>query len=95
MTTTIIYDESTHPGEEVLSDVFTVPSGGAAIRIKGACRAAFRAWLQFSDGNTVVYQGNMLELSEMNNVAMLVQPGDYRFAIINEDADPVQIEVRS
>ena len=43
----------------------------------------------------MTYQGNMLELGSTNNVAMLVQPGDYRFDIFSPETDAVQIEVRT
>ena len=95
MPTTIIYDPATKPGASVKSDVFTVPTGGAALRLKGTARAWFRATLEFSDGGTVTYQGNVLELGTTNNVAMLVQPGDYRFDIVSPETDAVQIEVRT
>lgn len=95
MATTIVYDPATKPGASVKSDAFTVATGGVALRLKGTAKAAFRATLEFSDGGTVTYQGNVLELGTTNNVAMLLQPGDYRFDIVNPDADVVQIEVRT
>lgn len=95
MPTTIIYDSATKPGTSVKSDVFTVPSGGVALRLTDIVQASFRATLEFSLGGTVVYQGNTLELGTANNVAMLLQPGDYRFDIVNPDDDTAQIEVRT
>lgn len=96
MPTTTIYDQATAPGASVKSAVFNVSaSGNAAIRLKGTARGSFRATLEFSDGGTVVYQGNVLELGTTNNVAMLVQTGDFRFDIVNPEGDVVQLEVRT
>lgn len=96
MATTTIYDQATTPGASVKSTAFSVLFGGsAALRLKGTAGGKFRATLEFSDGGTVTYQASVLELGTTNNVAMLLQPGDYRFDIVNPDADAVQIEVRT
>lgn len=95
MTVTTIYDAATRPGAAVKSDVFTVTSAGVALRIKGTALAAFRAKLEFSEGGQVAYRGSTLVLSSTSNVALLVQPGDYRFDIANPDGDIVTIEART
>lgn len=96
MATTTIYDQATMPGASVKSSAFSVLFGSSvAIRLKGTAGGKFRATLEFSDGGTVVYQGNVLELGCTSNVAVLVQAGDYKFDIINPDGDAVQLEVRT
>jgi hypothetical protein len=96
MPTAIVYDPATMPGTSVKSAVFSVTAAGnAAIRLKGTAGGSFRATLEFSDGGSVVYEGNVLELGSTNNVAMLVQTGDFRFDIVNPDGDAVQLEVRT
>lgn len=91
---TTVYDAATQPGVAVKSTSFTITSGSsAAIRLKGSARGQFRATLEFADGGTVVYRGEQLVLCSTNNVATIVQAGDYRFDIVNPDADALKIEV--
>lgn len=94
MAITTIYDAAIKPGVSVKSDAFSVASA-VALRIKGTVSSGFRAKLEFSEGGEVVYRGNTLVLSSTNNVAMLVQAGDYRFDIVNPGADIVTIEART
>ena len=96
MPTNTIYNQATTPGVSVKSSVFSVTAAGnASIRLKGVPRGGFRATLEFADGELVVYQGNVLELSSTSNVAMLVQTGDFRFDVVNPEGDAVQLEVRT
>lgn len=91
---TTVYNAATTPGAALKSAIFSITSGGsAAIRLKGSAGGKFRATLEFADGGTVVYQGEQLVLCSTNNVATMVQAGDYRFDIVNPDADALQIEV--
>ena len=94
MAITTIYDAAIKPGVSVKSDAFSA-SGSVALRIKGTASSGFRAKLEFAEGGEVVYRGNTLVLSSTSNVALLVQPGDYRFDITNPGGDLVTIEART